>query len=185
MNMMSIVIINSNSPWYESHYHYKDALLEKEWTEGFLKNWGFPAGLSALGNLSEELVGLRSLLVEAIDAIIAGEELPQELFDKMNRYLNGSSMVYEVRGKDRKYQLSLIPQKRDLGYLLSKITASFVQMISEQDTTRFKRCENPDCRSVFYDSSKNQARKWCCNTCSSLIKVRRHREKQKSNSIDL
>lgn len=180
MNMMCINIINSDSPWHEAHSHNKDALLDKAWIKWFLNRWGFPAELSECENTFELLDGLRSLLSGAVDILLAGEELPQESIIKMNRYMAGSAMHYEIKAKDRQYQLSLSPEKSDWNHVLSEITASFARLISESDTTRLKRCKNPDCRSVFLDGSKNKARKWCCNTCSSLIKVRRHRERIKN-----
>lgn len=179
MNSMCIDIINSNSPWYEDHYHFKDGLTEREWLKWFLKRWDFPAELAEREDRTEQLSGLRSLLTKAVDAVIAGDDLPEDISSEMNRYFTGSAMRYEVKGQGRQYQLSLVPQTSDWNYVLSEIAASFVRLVNEFDITRFKRCENPDCLSVFLDISKNQSRKWCCNSCSSLIKVRRFREKRK------
>jgi predicted RNA-binding Zn ribbon-like protein len=178
---MCIRFINSDSPWYEIHRNYKDALLDEGWMRWFLEEHGFPAELAETGLPSRQLAELRSLLSETMDTIIAGNEVPQDGLDKINRYLAASPLIYEVKSEDRQLRLSLLPKKKGWNCVLSQIAASFIRMVSESDSVRFKRCENPDCRSVFYDASKNRTRKWCCNACSSLIKVRRHREKQKSS----
>lgn len=187
MNDICICLINSNNPWYELHCNFKDALIDMEWLRWFLNENGFPPELAEDGYCFQQLDMLRTLLTEAIDYIISEKQLPKAIIDNMNHYLAGAAYFYEICAKDQKLQLSLAPQKIDWNYVYSEIVASFVKMIFNGDISRFRRCENPACRSVFYDGSKNRTRKWCCNACSSLIKVRRYREsknQQQPNPTD-
>lgn len=46
---------------------------------------------------------------------------------------------------------------------------------------RFKECSNPDCRSVFYDRSKNHSGRWCTMAdCGNRAKVRAYRERERT-----
>jgi predicted RNA-binding Zn ribbon-like protein len=47
----------------------------------------------------------------------------------------------------------------------------------------FKECDNPRCRGVFFDRSKNHSGKWCSmRTCGNRAKVRRFRERRTATS---
>lgn len=46
---------------------------------------------------------------------------------------------------------------------------------------RLRRCENPDCKTVFYDDSRPGLRRWCAsNRCGDRIRARVYRERHKS-----
>jgi CGNR zinc finger len=60
-----------------------------------------------------------------------------------------------------------------------------VAFVSELDGTwsRFKMCSSPDCRSVFWDRSKNRSGRWCTmKDCGNRAKVRAYRERERSTS---
>jgi predicted RNA-binding Zn ribbon-like protein len=47
---------------------------------------------------------------------------------------------------------------------------------------RLKACAGPDCRSVFYDRSKNHSGRWCSmSRCGNRAKVRAWRERQRAD----
>lgn len=178
---ISIRFINTNSQWYKDHWGIEDPLYDKGFLQWLITDLGFAADLVNQDVPYELLKEFRSLLSDSLDILIAGRELPQENLDRFNRYFANSSFIYEVKSKDSKPQLVIHPLNQDWNYIITDIAVLFMKLITEADITRLKRCDNPACRSVFYDSTKNQARKWCCNSCSSLIKVRRHREKLKTD----
>jgi hypothetical protein len=46
---------------------------------------------------------------------------------------------------------------------------------------RFRECGSPDCRSVFYDRSKNHSGRWCVMAeCGNRAKVRAYRERERA-----
>jgi CGNR zinc finger len=48
---------------------------------------------------------------------------------------------------------------------------------------RFRECSAPDCRSVFYDRSKNRSGRWCTMAeCGNRAKVRAYRERARSTT---
>ena len=57
--------------------------------------------------------------------------------------------------------------------------------LSELDGTwgRFKECGGEDCRSVFWDRSKNRSGRWCTmRDCGNRAKVRAYRERERSGA---
>jgi hypothetical protein len=48
---------------------------------------------------------------------------------------------------------------------------------------RFRECDSPDCRSVFYDRSKNHSGRWCTMAeCGNRAKVRAYRERERTKA---
>jgi CGNR zinc finger protein len=48
---------------------------------------------------------------------------------------------------------------------------------------RFRECGSPDCRSVFYDRSKNHSGRWCTMAeCGNRAKVRAYRERERAKA---
>lgn len=180
MELMFLSIINSNSIWYKVHEGFDDALKERRWIEGFLKRWGFSEGILDSEYSFERLSELRSVLSDAADSTISGTGLTQKQIEDINRFLGLSAFTQFMKPQNGRYALEFRPVNEDWNYVMSRIAASFVQAVGEGEPGRLRRCENPDCRSVFYDASRNRTRRWCCNACSSLIKVRRFRQRRKA-----
>lgn len=64
--------------------------------------------------------------------------------------------------------------------VIGRIAASFSELLAGDDVRRMKICDNDDCRWIFFDESRNRARRWCDDrACGNLLKVRRFRERQK------
>jgi hypothetical protein len=60
-----------------------------------------------------------------------------------------------------------------------------IAFLSELDGTwaRFKECGGEDCRSVFWDRSKNRSGRWCTmKDCGNRAKVRAYRERERSSA---
>jgi predicted RNA-binding Zn ribbon-like protein len=64
----------------------------------------------------------------------------------------------------------------DLGRPLWPVARSAVDLLTEGDLRRVKECPGAgDCGWLFYDTSRNAARRWCSmEGCGSRVKMRRH-----------
>jgi predicted RNA-binding Zn ribbon-like protein len=60
---------------------------------------------------------------------------------------------------------------------LSTIAADAVSLFGDpKERGRLRRCENPDCRVVFFDDSRPASRRWCLpNRCGDRIRAREYR----------
>jgi predicted RNA-binding Zn ribbon-like protein len=64
----------------------------------------------------------------------------------------------------------------DLGRPLWPVARSAVDLLTDGDLRRVKECPGAgDCGWLFYDTSRNAARRWCSmEGCGSRVKMRRH-----------
>jgi predicted RNA-binding Zn ribbon-like protein len=97
----------------------------------------------------------------------------------LNKYMEYYKFKKNIIVENNQYKIINSPVENTGDILIYEIISSFFLLISENKFDRLNFCKNPDCRWIFYDESKNKTRKWCDNTCASLMKVRRYREKQK------
>jgi predicted RNA-binding Zn ribbon-like protein len=68
----------------------------------------------------------------------------------------------------------------ELELALRPIVGSAVSLMTSPRMARLRRCGNQTCYWLFIDETKNCSRRWCeMASCGNLMKVRRHRERQR------
>src|SRR6267142_794888 len=66
---------------------------------------------------------------------------------------------------------------------LRPIVESAVGLLTSSKLERVRRCGNSTCYWLFLDETKNCSRRWCeMASCGNLMKVRRHRERQRTGA---
>ena len=75
-------------------------------------------------------------------------------------------------------RLRLDPAAKGLEAVLFVLTESFASFLVEGEPDRLKLCENPDCKWVFYDTTRSRTKRWCADSCGNLMKVRRFRARR-------
>lgn len=72
----------------------------------------------------------------------------------------------------------------DLGRPLWPVARSAVELLTDGDLRRVKECPGADdCGWLFYDTSRNGARRWCSmEGCGSRVKMRRHYARQRDGA---
>jgi predicted RNA-binding Zn ribbon-like protein len=72
----------------------------------------------------------------------------------------------------------------DLGRPLWPVARSAVELLTGGDLRRVKECPGAgDCGWLFYDTSRNGARRWCSmEGCGSRVKMRRHYARQRGGT---
>jgi predicted RNA-binding Zn ribbon-like protein len=98
----------------------------------------------------------------------------------LNNYMAGMSFHRELKAKEGRPALNEIPEKLDWSWFMAEVASSFAALYTSEAADKLKICQNPECRWLFIDESKSRNRKWCDDTCSTLMKVRRFRQKTKS-----
>lgn len=159
----------------------KDKLDDPEWLSGFLKRWGLEVSAPSEGDI-ERFKTLRQAMKNVIVALNNSRGPDEDDLREVVSALAGSHMSYALTAPAGEFQLSLQPVKKDWDWALHEIAASFAKILSSEDKSRVKICENADCGWVFYDESKNQTRRWCDTACGNLIKVREFRKRQKEKN---
>lgn len=69
--------------------------------------------------------------------------------------------------------------------VMSSVARDALTLFGTSLAERLRECENPQCQLMFVDRSRAGKRQWCSmNRCGNLIKVARHRSKQKEKRDD-
>lgn len=177
MNLVCLDLINTE--WALTHPPDRELLNDPKWVHDFLVKWGLPQDFEVTASQGAELIELRTLLSQAATAIGLSGKPTDEQLEQLNRRLAATPLQSQLQEHGGSFSVSISPVVEDWNAVLYQITASFADLLAVRDIKRLKRCDNPECQWIFFDESKNSTRRWCCNTCASLIKVRRFRSKQK------
>jgi predicted RNA-binding Zn ribbon-like protein len=169
-----------NTQWYAAHNPGFEPLRDKTWMEDFSAKWELNAGCALSERQFRQLAELRALLFDIVVDLHTGKGIRDQRLAKFNRYLSLTPLNHELLQEENTYKVVLTPACRDWKYVLYKIASSLAEVITAHGAEKIRVCDNPACRWVFLDNSRNRSRRWCSNTCSSLIKVRKFRESQKS-----
>jgi predicted RNA-binding Zn ribbon-like protein len=150
------------------------------------ETWQEAAAISGLvaENGSARLTELRELLRPAVELFRGREALPADLVDRINRLLG------EVSLRSRLILEGGLPRLVswiDPGAAgpAGAVAEDFARFVCEAEPERLKHCANPACSLVFYDSGKNNARRWCSmSVCGNRDKVARYRTRRRGSLSD-
>jgi predicted RNA-binding Zn ribbon-like protein len=140
-----------------------------------LAHWGTPPAedpapvqLARLRRLRETLRGLG-------ESVAGGRVPTDDELATLNGFLGEAPFAVRVaneNGRIVEQQTMLATGWEDATGALARWFAS---LLARGELARVKLCENPDCRRLFYDTSKNRAGRWCDETCGNRMRVRRFR----------
>src|SRR5262245_20669996 len=98
---------------------------------------------------------------------------------RLNRLLDESPQLWRTQLESGRWTYRVVPQRNDWSALKALLVLSFVELISNTDSSRLKRCANPKCSYLFYDGSTNRSRRWCFSTqCGNVMHVSAFRARQ-------
>src|SRR5205814_10732813 len=85
----------------------------------------------------------------------------------------GDPGVTEVRGRGREVVTRVRWAGGPIERLYGAVARSAAELITQGDPRRLRKCANPTCRLMFYDTSKSGRRRWCSmQLCGGRAKVR-------------
>lgn len=179
MNTLWDDFINSDWHDYRGKGPDKDRLLQSGWLEELLEAHNMQGPGPVTEETLVELQQLRGLLQQIIQTLLEHRQPDERERSALNAYLGRASLYRKLTGKEEHLHLELVPYQRDWSWFMSEVAASFSDILVHHDPTRIKLCENPACRWVYYDESKNSSRRWCDEPCANIMRVRRFRERQR------
>jgi predicted RNA-binding Zn ribbon-like protein len=167
-----------NSVWsdWRGSGHSEDRLDKPEWLAAFLNSRGLSAPVPPA---PEDLAALRSFrarLRQMAETLAAGGALAPSDWEELNRVMAAGPVIrrWESQG------LLLLPAGDGWAQVMAEIAYSFARTVTEGEGGRIRFCDNPDCRWVFYDETRNRTKRFCDEKlCGNLMKVRRFRARKK------
>jgi len=106
-----------------------------------------------------------------------------EALNEINRVLGRSAGTrrLELR-EDGTFARAFVPVGDAFAGLMIPIVESAADALILGELSRVRRCADPRCGRVFYDGTKNGARRWCdMATCGNRAKAARHRARLKAS----
>ena len=147
-------------------------------------SWGEAAGVVArrdLRNAAREPAGLRAFreaLRRGLVAWAAAGTPPARLIALLNNHLARDPAVTEVSRKGRDVVTRVRSAGGRLERLYGAVARSAAELITQGDPRRLRKCANPICCLMFYDTSKAGRRRWCSmQLCGGRAKVRAFRRR--------
>lgn len=175
----------ANSLWHDwrGDGHTEDRLLTTKWQATFLETWKLQAPLPVP---AEEMAGLqqfRESLRRFAIQLSMDAAITHEMVDAINEKLGLSPATRQLRQDDDAVRMVWLPQEHTWRSVMSEVAASFAQTLAEGLGSRIRICENNNCNWVFLDDTRNRSKRFCDDKmCGNLMKVRRFRERRKSES---
>src|SRR5437867_8692637 len=146
--------------------------------------WGAAAGVVSrrdLRNASHEPAGLRAVreaLRRGLVAWAAAGTPPARLIALLNHHLARDPAVTEVSRKGRVVVTRVRSAGGPLARLYGAVARSAAELITQGDPRRLRKCADPTCCLMFYDTSKSGRRRWCSmQLCGGRAKVRAFRRR--------
>ena len=176
---------------YELHQnHLRDATNVVDWLD---RANALPAGasewlradVSARPNVAEDLVqrslALRAAIHDVGAAIARGGAPPQDSLARLSglhaESIGRAGLAFEGDRCRWRWNLREAPVDAALG----PIALAAVKLFTEGDFGRIKECGGHACGWLFYDTSKNNRRRWCeMEVCGNRAKQKRFAARRRS-----
>ena len=164
----------ANTLEWDGYGKLTDHLRDSSWIAAILNHWNL-ASRPALPVPLRKLVALRTLLRHLASKLNSGASLDSRDLAALNLYLKVPAREKLFQRQDG-VRSDLVPLHAGWPWLLSRIAASFAEMLALGRPDRLKYCPNEGCKWVFYDQTKANTRRWCNDrTCGNRDRVRRAR----------
>ncbi|HEX6532011.1 MAG TPA: ABATE domain-containing protein [Nitrospira sp.] len=129
----------------------------------------------------KQVKAFRTTMREMAERLAAGRPVLQATIEAVNlalRHRLGYPQVSRRRGAfERTYQTEVKNPKQLLGPLAEAAS----DLLTACDPSLVKKCQNPACVLLFYDTTKNHARHWCSmSLCGNRSKVAAHYQRHRN-----
>lgn len=179
MEALCVDFINSEFRDFRGRW-VRDDLQQPDWRDQFLIKWGLQVEQPPDIDVLSTLVSLRRWLRSMIETLGEGTITEQDQAT-LNTIMLKMPVCRHLEKDIHKYQLQMVPIKKDWDWVQAEIAASFAHVLAYHDPRRLKICANTYCRGIFYDESKSRTRLYCTpEKCANLWKARRFRARHKN-----
>jgi len=178
LNTGQLFIDFANSEWYDGRGNVADRLQDPTWRRAFLRE----CGLKRYEPLEEadlpELIEVRSAIRSIAERVRASRAPARRDLELLKAVLTDHPMRFQLSRRGAQLELEMVPVEQPPKGLAGEIALSAARFLAGGQLDRLKMCDNPGCRWMFLDRTKNRTRRWC-GPCGNIDKVRRFRERHR------
>lgn len=135
---------------------------------------------AAGGRVLQQVRHLREACAEILYAAADGSQQPPAAHRTLTRMFKAALEQQELvwNGSHLAWEWPEMAPAAELPLWLLSLSAA--NLMISPEIGRVRACENPECRWLFYDGSKNGARRWCSmSLCGNRMKARRFKAQQR------
>jgi predicted RNA-binding Zn ribbon-like protein len=122
----------------------------------------------------EECTELREALAEIFYARLDGCVPPAAARARLEQYFKAARLEQKVNWEHSPRLEWEWPPGNDARLPLWALAISASDLMTSEAVDRVRGCDNPECRWLFLDTSKNHSRRWCdMKLCGNRMKARR------------
>lgn len=127
-------------------------------------------------------IELRAALLTLIERIVTDQPVSHDTIDIINRVLASRLSYRRLVREGHTFRTILTSQLEDPIQLLVPVAESAAELLEHGNTTLIRQCENPSCGLYFYDTTKNQSRRWCSmEVCGSRSKAAAYYQRRRAS----
>jgi predicted RNA-binding Zn ribbon-like protein len=165
-----------NTDWIIRCQGKADPLYNEAWLNSYFKKVT-GSDIESNETLSIQMINLRTLFINSIEALVNEELNLDVLIIELNKYFAVVPGVRKIINDEDEYDMSFKTDQVTDDFILAELCFLMYQLLFESEKERVKICENPDCKYIFFDNSRNKSKRHCYEGCANIMKVRRFREK--------
>ena len=122
-------------------------------------------------------------LREAIAEIFYARTPSTAALRTLERWIQAARNAKQLRWRDARLTWSW--REIDANLPLWALAISASDLLSSGEVHRVRECDNPECRWLFLDTSKNHTRRWCdMKLCGNRMKARRFKALRRASPLD-
>ena len=126
---------------------------------------------------------LREAIAEILYARIDGLTPGHALLKTLEQFIHAARLQQRLRWKHGRIELDFAGHDADRVLWALSLSASDLLLSDAIDSVR--ACDNPECRWLFLDTSKNHTRRWCdMKLCGNRMKARRFKAQRKASPLN-
>jgi predicted RNA-binding Zn ribbon-like protein len=124
-------------------------------------------------------IELREAIAEILYAGLDGRSPSPASLRTLERSIQAARLQQHLRWKEEKLEWHWRENNAELP--LWALSMSAVDLMLSEDIHKLRACDNPECRWLFLDTSKNHTRRWCdMQVCGNRMKARRFKAQRKA-----
>ncbi len=123
-------------------------------------------------------IELREAIAEILYARLDGRDPLTRSLKTLERTVKAASIEQQLRWKHGRLEWDW--NQLDAEFPLWALAMSASDLLGSDAVEMVRACDNPDCRWLFLDTSKNHTRRWCdMKLCGNRMKARRFKAQRK------
>jgi predicted RNA-binding Zn ribbon-like protein len=139
--------------------------------ERALLDWQLSSASTAQ-ELLKTALRLRDAARDALSALADGTAIPEPAIECINEILAITEGHDELSWQGGAWRLQFRAREERVEWLLAALARSAAEIIAEGSAAPVRRCGNPHCGLLFYDTSRTGRRRWCSmSICGNRSKV--------------